>query len=52
MHATILYNGREYDECLLPHIVAAYYEDELTNLPSAPDVGNYLIHEVDIGADI
>lgn len=41
-------NGREYDECLLPLIGATCYEDELSDLPAAPDVSNYLTPEVQI----
>ncbi|ONK64018.1 uncharacterized protein A4U43_C07F21260 [Asparagus officinalis] len=36
---------KEYDDTLLPRIAAACYEDEVRDLPSAPDVSNYLISE-------
>ncbi|MQL78253.1 hypothetical protein Taro_010664 [Colocasia esculenta] len=37
---------KEFDEGLLPRISDVFYEDELVDFPSAPDVGNYLISEV------
>ncbi|GJN26951.1 hypothetical protein PR202_gb14920 [Eleusine coracana subsp. coracana] len=36
---------KEFDEALLPQINDVHYEDELGNIPSAPDVSNYLISE-------
>lgn len=42
----IVSHCREFDEGLLPRISDVFYEDELVNFPSAPDVGNYLISEV------
>jgi len=47
----MVYNDREYDEVLLPRITATYYEDEMRELPSAPDVSNYLISEVNINVN-
>lgn len=37
---------REFDEGLLRKICEIFYEDEVVNLPSAPDVSNYLMSEV------
>lgn len=37
---------REFDESLLRKISEIFYEDEVVNLPSAPDVSNYLMSEV------
>lgn len=37
---------REFDENLLRKIFELSYEDEMSNLPSPPDVSNYLISEV------
>uniref|UniRef100_A0ACD5USP8 Uncharacterized protein n=1 Tax=Avena sativa TaxID=4498 RepID=A0ACD5USP8_AVESA len=36
---------KEFDEGLLPWISEVHFDDELNNVPSAPDVGNYLISE-------
>ncbi|CAK9165577.1 unnamed protein product [Ilex paraguariensis] len=36
---------KEFDENLLRRIFELFYEDEVTNLPSAPDVSNYLMSE-------
>ncbi|XP_055812609.1 RNA polymerase II C-terminal domain phosphatase-like 2 isoform X1 [Solanum dulcamara] len=36
---------REFDEGLLRKICEIFYEDEVVNLPSAPDVSNYLMSE-------
>nr|CAD1844371.1 unnamed protein product [Ananas comosus var. bracteatus] len=41
---------KEFDEGLLPRICEVLYEDEIIDLPSAPDVGNYLISEDDNSA--
>lgn len=41
---------KEFDEDLLPRIADIFYEDEMTDLPSAPDVSNYLISEDDSSA--
>lgn len=38
---------REFDEGLLPSISEVHFDDELDHVPSSPDVGNYLISEVD-----
>ena len=38
--------AREFDENLLRKIFELSYEDEMSNLPSPPDVSNYLISEV------
>jgi len=37
---------REFDDSLLRRISEQFFEDEVLNLPSAPDVSNYLISEV------
>ncbi|XP_021854601.1 RNA polymerase II C-terminal domain phosphatase-like 2 isoform X2 [Spinacia oleracea] len=36
---------KEFDENLLRKIFELFYEDEMSNLPSPPDVSNYLISE-------
>ncbi|CAM0903666.1 unnamed protein product [Alopecurus aequalis] len=36
---------KEFDEGLLPWISEVHFDDELNHVPSAPDVGNYLISE-------
>ncbi|KAJ4704459.1 RNA polymerase II C-terminal domain phosphatase-like [Melia azedarach] len=36
---------KEFDENLLRAISEVFYEDEVVNLPSAPDVSNYLMSE-------
>ncbi|KAA8517393.1 hypothetical protein F0562_017686 [Nyssa sinensis] len=36
---------KEFDENLLRRISELYYEDEVVNLPAAPDVSNYLMSE-------
>ncbi|KAL5208667.1 hypothetical protein ABZP36_033102 [Zizania latifolia] len=36
---------KDFDEGLLPRISNIFYEDEVNEIPSAPDVGNYLISE-------
>uniref|UniRef100_A0A1D1Y7J3 protein-serine/threonine phosphatase n=1 Tax=Anthurium amnicola TaxID=1678845 RepID=A0A1D1Y7J3_9ARAE len=41
---------KEFDEGLLSRISDVFYEDELVDFPSAPDVGNYLISEDDTSA--
>ncbi|XP_072987720.1 RNA polymerase II C-terminal domain phosphatase-like 1 [Typha latifolia] len=38
---------KDFDEGLLPRISEVLYENEINYLPSAPDVGNYLISEDD-----
>lgn len=40
------YIDREFDENILRQISELFYEDEVVNLPSAPDVSNYLMSEV------
>lgn len=45
----LLFNAivsREFDEILLRRISEVFYEDEVVNLPPAPDVSNYLMSEV------
>lgn len=37
---------REFDEALLPSISEVHFDDELIHVPASPDVGNYLISEV------
>jgi RNA polymerase II C-terminal domain phosphatase-like 1/2 len=39
------YASREFDENLLRRISEVYYEDEVVNLPPAPDVSNYMMSE-------
>ncbi|KAK6943106.1 Double-stranded RNA-binding domain [Dillenia turbinata] len=36
---------KEFDENLLRRVSELFYEDDVVNLPSVPDVGNYLILE-------
>ncbi|CAN6232613.1 unnamed protein product [Urochloa humidicola] len=36
---------KDFDEGLLPRINSVHYEDEINDISSAPDVGNYLITE-------
>ncbi|KQJ83718.1 RNA polymerase II C-terminal domain phosphatase-like 1 [Brachypodium distachyon] len=36
---------KEFDEGLLPWISEVHFDDELNHVPSAPDVGNYLVSE-------
>lgn len=38
---------KEFDDDLLPRFTNIFYEDEMIDLPYAPDVGNYLISEDD-----
>lgn len=38
--------SREFDENLLRSVSEIFYEDEVANLPLAPDVSNYLMPEV------
>ncbi|XP_038978339.1 RNA polymerase II C-terminal domain phosphatase-like 1 isoform X2 [Phoenix dactylifera] len=38
---------KDFDEGVLPRISDIFYEDEMKDFPSAPDVGNYLISEDD-----
>ena len=37
---------REFDEGLLQRIPEVMYEDDIKDIPSPPDVSNYLISEV------
>ncbi|XP_043688256.1 RNA polymerase II C-terminal domain phosphatase-like 1 [Telopea speciosissima] len=41
---------KEFDEGLLQKILDVRYEDDMTDIPSAPDVSNYLISEDDASA--
>ncbi|PNT69120.1 RNA polymerase II C-terminal domain phosphatase-like 1 isoform X2 [Brachypodium distachyon] len=41
---------KDFDEALLPRISNVVYEDVIHDIPSAPDVGNYLISEEASGA--
>uniref|UniRef100_A0A0D9YVH4 protein-serine/threonine phosphatase n=1 Tax=Oryza glumipatula TaxID=40148 RepID=A0A0D9YVH4_9ORYZ len=43
---------KDFDEGLLPRISNVFYEDEINEIPSAPDVGNYLISEDEIVATV
>lgn len=38
---------KDFDEGLLQRIAGVAYEDDMTNIPSSPDVSNYLISEDD-----
>lgn len=38
--------SREFDEVLLRKIVDISYEDEVNNLPHAPDVSHFMMSEV------
>lgn len=38
--------SREFDENLLRKISEVFFEDDVVNLPGAPDVSNYLVFEV------
>lgn len=42
----VMLESREFDENLLRRISEVFYEDEVVNLPPAPDVSNYMISEV------
>lgn len=39
---------RDFDGVFLPRIDEVLYEDEFTDLPSGPDVGDYLTSEVNL----
>lgn len=39
-------DDREFDEGLLQRIPEISYEDDIKDIPSPPDVGNYLVSEV------
>ncbi|XXG85622.1 hypothetical protein AAC387_Pa11g0668 [Persea americana] len=41
---------KEFDEALLQRIPDVFYEDDMADFPSAPDVSNYLISEDDTSA--
>ncbi|KAL0305789.1 UNVERIFIED_CONTAM: RNA polymerase II C-terminal domain phosphatase-like 1 [Sesamum radiatum] len=43
-------NVREFDDGLLPRISGVAYEDDTRDVPSSPDVSNYLISEDDPSA--
>ena len=43
---TLEYVYREFDEGLLQKIPEVAYEDDTDNIPSPPDVSNYLVLEV------
>lgn len=38
--------NRDFDEGLMQRISEVAYEDDIKDLPSVPDVGNYLVSEV------
>ncbi|XP_057764576.1 RNA polymerase II C-terminal domain phosphatase-like 1 isoform X2 [Salvia miltiorrhiza] len=38
---------KDFDDCLLQRITEVAYEDDIRNVPSSPDVSNYLISEDD-----
>jgi len=42
----VYFIDREFDEGIIPRITEVCYEDELDDIPSAPDVSNYFISEV------
>lgn len=41
--------GREFDEGLLQKISEIFHEDDIKDIPSPPDVSNYLASEVSQG---
>jgi hypothetical protein len=45
---TLEYVYREFDEGLLQKIPEVAYEDDTDNIPSPPDVSNYLVSEVSL----
>lgn len=45
---TLEYDCREFDEGLLQKIPEVAYEDDTSNIPSPPDVSNYLVSEVSL----
>ncbi|KAG6755999.1 hypothetical protein POTOM_039413 [Populus tomentosa] len=47
---TLEYDCREFDEGLLQKIPEVAYEDDTSNIPSPPDVSNYLVSEDDASA--
>ncbi|KAM7525108.1 hypothetical protein LguiA_015010 [Lonicera macranthoides] len=44
------FDNREFDEGLLQRIAEVQYEDDIKDIPSTPDVSNYLISEDDVSA--
>lgn len=43
---TFKFDGREFDERLLQKIFEISHEDDIKDIPSPPDVSNYLVSEV------
>lgn len=41
-----VFDNREFDEGLLQRIPEISYEDDVKEIPSPPDVSNYLVSEV------
>lgn len=41
-----VFDNREFDEGLLQRIPEISYEDDVKDIPSPPDVSNYLVSEV------
>jgi len=46
---TFEFDDREFDEGLLQKIPEISYEDDIKDIPSPPDVSNYLVSEVSLG---
>lgn len=46
---TLEFDDRDYDEGLLQKIYDIYHEDDIKDIPSPPDVSNYLVSEVSVG---
>lgn len=46
---TLVYDDREFDEGLLQKMPEISYEDDINDVPSPPDVSNYLVSEVSHG---
>jgi hypothetical protein len=45
---TLEFDGRDFDEGLLQKICDSNHEDDIKDIPSAPDVSNYLVSEVSV----
>jgi hypothetical protein len=45
---TFKFDNREFDEGLLQKIPEIFYEDDIKDIPSPPDVSNYLVSEVSL----
>lgn len=49
---TFEYDNREFDEGLLQRMSEISYEDDMNDIPSPPDVSNYLVPEVSCVFDL